>query len=94
MGDERKKIIDLLHNQFNENLAKALEQKIHEFIENILNPLKNFNGKTPDDLAKLKNLLQISLEKLNTEIQVLMSQGIKIEIKKPDLRLREEDCEC
>lgn len=68
----------------------SLEQEIYEFIKEILKPLKEFDGRNPTDLVELKKLLEISLEKLNTEIQVLKLKGISIEIKKPDLRLNTE----
>ena len=66
----------------------SLEQEIHEFIKKTLKPLKEFDGRNPADLAELKSLLEISLEKINTKIQVLRSKDINIEIKKPDLRLK------
>lgn len=77
--------------RINKHSDEVLEREICGFIENTLNPLKKFNGKTPDDLAELKNLLEISLEKINTEIQILRIKGISIEIKKPDLKLYTED---
>lgn len=69
----------------------SLKQEIYEFIKETLKPLKEFDGRNPADLAELKSLLEISLEKINTKIQVLRSKGMNIEIKKPDLRLNTED---